>query len=291
MTKSWWQSKRIKQDLIDTIAFLNRARARERFVKDERERLRVYYEMTLKLSRMYKRSSGKSNLSNQASLYEILFRSLDVQLSDQFCESVSMMRFVMMAPALVEPAISDPLMKASRDWMLNKAVEHKKLFIETFTTALIAASEKIAFDKSKRRQVFYKTNKRRVNIVKTLEKVLFDLIEVVLDHPSKNLVIYGSLAPGEVHAHVLRYIKGSWAGATIQGTITNEDKYPVFTWIPAGKEHEVYFFRSDDLPFSWRRIDNFEGGGYIRTWTNARLADGDLVVSNVYHAKHKASSR
>ncbi len=49
-----------------------------------------------------------------------------------------------------------------------------------------------------------------------------------------------------------------------------------------GEEIEGFLFISENLSKHWRILDDFEGEGYERVITQARLGDGSEVVAYIY---------
>ena len=101
------------------------------------------------------------------------------------------------------------------------------------------------------------------------------------------LFVYGTLAPGRVNAHVLAGVPGVWEPATVRGTLYPEGwgaamGYPGLVLEDHGDEVHGLVFRSDVLDRHWARLDEFEGSGYRRVLTHARLHDGSLQAVHVY---------
>jgi gamma-glutamylcyclotransferase (GGCT)/AIG2-like uncharacterized protein YtfP len=100
------------------------------------------------------------------------------------------------------------------------------------------------------------------------------------------LFVYGTLAPGRPNAHVLAPLVGTWAPATVMGTLLPDGwgaamGYPGII-LDGNGVVEGLVFTSDALPRHWARVDDFEGEGYERVLTTATLADGTVVDAYVY---------
>lgn len=98
------------------------------------------------------------------------------------------------------------------------------------------------------------------------------------------LAVYGSLAPGEVNAHVLASLNGSWQPGTVRGVLRQEGwgwtkGFPGLRLDPKAGLVRVMLFHSTELPAHWNRIDEFEGNEYRRVVT--------VVTSGV--VKHHAN--
>ena len=113
--------------------------------------------------------------------------------------------------------------------------------------------------------------------------------DVLLDRPSTRLVVYGSLAPGEVNAHVLEPCTGRWKTGIVRGVVHDRGwesgrGFPALVWDPEADGVEVRVFVSDDLPDRWDRLDAFEGPGYDRILVPVEGLAADVKVCNAYVA-------
>lgn len=103
----------------------------------------------------------------------------------------------------------------------------------------------------------------------------------------EHLFVYGSLAPGQSNAHVLAQVPGDWTPATVTGVLRQEGwgaalGYPGLVLDATGAEVRGMIFSSAQLCEHWERLDAFEGDGYERVVTCARLDDGTAVQAHVY---------
>lgn len=106
----------------------------------------------------------------------------------------------------------------------------------------------------------------------------------------KKLFVYGTLGPGRPNEEVLTSIGGSWEPAVVSGSLRNEGwgskmGYPGIVLADGGEDIEGFLFVSDNLASHWDFLDEFEGKGYERVLTQARLRDGRLVDAYVYALK------
>lgn len=103
----------------------------------------------------------------------------------------------------------------------------------------------------------------------------------------QRLFVYGTLAPGEVNAHVLEPLQGDWQPATVKGSLHPEGwgasyGFPAMRLNPCGEEVSGLIFTAADLHLHWPRLDEFEGPAYRRVITHATMADGSVVDTNIY---------
>lgn len=104
------------------------------------------------------------------------------------------------------------------------------------------------------------------------------------------LFVYGTLAPGRPNAHVLADVPGSWQAATVRGTRVAQGwgaavGYPGLVPSADGGSGDVvhgFVFTSPALHAHWRRLDDFEGEGYVRVTVRATLDTGIVVDTQAY---------
>src|SRR6476620_6813311 len=101
------------------------------------------------------------------------------------------------------------------------------------------------------------------------------------------LFVYGTLAPGRPNAHMLADVPGTWEPASVIGTLIPEGwgaaaGYPGIVLGEEGDEVEGWLFSSESLAEHWVRLDEFEGEGYERVLTTAKLSNSTRVEAGVY---------
>ena len=106
------------------------------------------------------------------------------------------------------------------------------------------------------------------------------------------LFVYGTLAPGKENEHFLKPLLGRWQDAAIKGWhfptgLKPTRGYPV-VYIDDGylgdraENIPGKIFFSRQLNSIWKKLDKFEGEGYTRVITRARLKSGNYVDAYVY---------
>ena len=110
------------------------------------------------------------------------------------------------------------------------------------------------------------------------------------------LFVYGTLAPGRPNEHVLAEVPGTWEPATVKGTLFQEGwgaavGYPGIILDDLGGEVHGFIFSSDELSAHWARLDEFEGDGYERVLTSAKLGDGTVVKAHIYVLNRSSSAQ
>ena len=122
------------------------------------------------------------------------------------------------------------------------------------------------------------------------------LLDELLDHPSRRLAVYGTLAPGEENHHVIVRIQGTWERGWVRGVLGRSGRYPAFLWNPQAKRSPVQVLSSSRFPHHWARLDRFEGAAYRRILVPVTTAGQRVRVANIYegvgctHPADRASS-
>lgn len=102
------------------------------------------------------------------------------------------------------------------------------------------------------------------------------------------LAVYGTLAPGQVHHHVVADLPGSWQDGIVTGMLRQAGRgadfgFPVLQWRAGGPPVTARLFVSDALPDHWARLDAFEGADYVRILVPVHDDVGTLLaVANLY---------
>lgn len=108
------------------------------------------------------------------------------------------------------------------------------------------------------------------------------------------LFVYGTLAPGCPNHHLLQPVPGKWEPATIRGTLTRGGRgsalgYPGVVLDQSDSEVPGYLFSSYRLHHAWKRLDEFEGNGYLRKTVTVTRRDGSRVKAQVYALRGSAA--
>ena len=105
-----------------------------------------------------------------------------------------------------------------------------------------------------------------------------------MDNPETRLIVYGSLAPGEVNAFMLAGLVGEWHPCRIRGRMGTYLGFKSFRYDPQGPEHPAWLLVSAELTGALCDLDAFEGDDYERLIIPARLTGG-WVMAQVYEGK------
>ena len=117
------------------------------------------------------------------------------------------------------------------------------------------------------------------------------------DRPNA-LFVYGTLAPGQVNAHVLASLSGAWTEAQISGSL-HDAGWGAAHGCPGARllDNDIdkitpdphptsvikgALFESADLADFWQKLDDFEGTEYQAEITAAHLVTGEYRRCVVY---------
>ena len=112
------------------------------------------------------------------------------------------------------------------------------------------------------------------------------------------LCVYGTLAPGQVNAHVLAPLSEAWTEAQISGSLNDAGwgaargcqcarlpDYDIDNMTADSHPTSVVngvLFESEELADFWRKLDDFEGIDYRAEVAMARLVTGEYRRYVVY---------
>lgn len=103
--------------------------------------------------------------------------------------------------------------------------------------------------------------------------------------PEHRLIVYGSLAPGEVNNFVVAGLEGTWERCVIRGHMGRIQGFKAFKYDPQGEEFSVWLFTSPLLPEKFPDLDDFEGEEYQRIIIPAQV-DDRVIMAYVYQGKY-----
>ena len=101
------------------------------------------------------------------------------------------------------------------------------------------------------------------------------------------IIVYGSLAPGEMYHFLLADLPGTWEQCVIRGRLGESGGFKAFQYDRVGPEHGAWVFTSRALPEKFPELDHFEGAGYRRLVIPARVGRR-RVLANVYESREFA---
>lgn len=101
------------------------------------------------------------------------------------------------------------------------------------------------------------------------------------------LAVYGSLAPGRRHHDRVAHLGGIWQHGIVRGRVVDRGwsdgwGYPGFIPEPGGSAVEVMVLSTPLLSAAWGALDDFEGAEYRRIVVPVEMADGGVVMAQIY---------
>lgn len=127
-----------------------------------------------------------------------------------------------------------------------------------------------------------KKSQRDLAVLSVSFPVLEALVLRTLDAPNHRLAVYGTLRRGQPN-HAKIEDLGEPLKGSIEGNVTAEFEFPIFSWSLEASRIPVEVYESNQLTsMRWRSLDAFEGGGYRRIYVPVRLANEKHVVATVY---------
>ncbi|MDQ3973018.1 MAG: hypothetical protein M3276_01525 [Actinomycetota bacterium] len=95
------------------------------------------------------------------------------------------------------------------------------------------------------------------------------LLDVVLGHPNRKLLVYGTLAPGRADHSQLAAVDGTWIEITVRGVLGEVEGLPAFRWNPHGKLQQLSCLSPNTFPTTGRSWtvsrEHGIGGSWCRT--------------------------
>jgi gamma-glutamylcyclotransferase (GGCT)/AIG2-like uncharacterized protein YtfP len=104
---------------------------------------------------------------------------------------------------------------------------------------------------------------------------------------TQRLFFYGALAPGRENEHVLGDVPGTWELATVRAGCYSKagvlrPASPASSWTKTDQRSTACCLSSAMLSEYWKRLGHFEGDGYERVLTSARLQSGGTAMAYIY---------
>ncbi len=108
-----------------------------------------------------------------------------------------------------------------------------------------------------------------------------------LFHCSRQLAVYGTLAPGKANQAMLDACPGQWLEGCVRGQLHYAGwgaplGSPAMIWDVRGEPLAVKLLISAHLPDHWTHLDSFEGEQYVRILVPVEDASGIFAVANLY---------
>ncbi len=110
---------------------------------------------------------------------------------------------------------------------------------------------------------------RNDEVCRTINPLLFAILDMILDYPEHRLLTYGTLSPGGSNQHVLEPVNAVTHPARVIGQLRDLGPYKAFVPTDSdrlrdGSRVEAFLHESEALSDYWHVLDDFEGPSYRR---------------------------
>lgn len=174
-------------------------------------------------------------------------------------------------------------------YLSQKNDEVKERVIERVAELLYVVRSNIAHGEKTPYGPDLKKKERDEEVCKVVIPLQRLLLNVLLDYPDRKLVVYGTLAPGNVNHNMLSDIQGAWEDCAVNGHVDEINGLPFFDWQPMGPSIKAQLFISAILPSNWDRLDQFEVSKYKRILIPVKKSHG-ICIANIYVANHHSEA-
>lgn len=242
----------------------------------------------------------------------MIIKGLDAEAHNNFLQSAEIRNFVFFEPQImnhdtlrryqyrpdreIEPQLvkkaseeHHKVVNAYNTYLSQQNDEVKKRVIKRVAELLYIVRSNIAHGEKTPYGPDLKKKERDEEVCKVVIPLQRLLSNVLFDYPERKLVVYGTLAPGNVNNSMLSDIQGGWEVCEVNGRVDEISGLPFFDWQPRGPYIKVQLFISDILQRSWDRLDQFEGSKYKRILIPVTKSDG-IYIANIYVANHHSEA-
>ena len=244
-SQPWWKEE-APRFLNETLSHLNQSRQREEPVdrcedlcKALNKTWNAYYSFRKRHGGLTQKEMDDRKSSDAQAFNELLLTGLEQSLGEQLCGSKSVVSLAEFSPQVMNHEIllrrdydprnvGEDLAKEARD-------EHRQLLSalrryssgqggEEAQKALLKKLEKLLYvircniahsEKTPRGPDIAKNERDRA-VSDLASAVIEDIFDLLLEHPSHRLAVYGTLAPGEPNEAILADINGQWTDGTVR---------------------------------------------------------------------------
>jgi gamma-glutamylcyclotransferase (GGCT)/AIG2-like uncharacterized protein YtfP len=125
---------------------------------------------------------------------------------------------------------------------------------------------------------------RDYSVCEVTAPVVDKILRLLLHHPERRLLTYGTLSPGGANAHMLASISSSPRSVQIKGKIIPKNGLSYYDryYRSADPMISCVLLESDDLPLIWPRLDDFEGTEYQRILVPYLVDENEVGTGYIY---------
>ncbi len=248
-----------------------------------------------KLQMQWLMGQAERHLGELEAFRTMILLGLSSEAQDTLVRSTQVQRLVALDPKIMNDDIATPsslakdaaqvhrkLENAYRDFHANRQGAPQRV-IRQVAELLDLVRSNISDGGTTLYRPYLSKRERDEQLCSCIVPVQELLLDMLLGQPSRKLIAYGSLAPGQPNHSVISDLRGEWQACAIRGTMSHKDEWLVFSWNPAGPQQNASLFTSNELPDYWPRIDQFEGADYRRRLVPAQT-QGCIAIGYAYTA-------
>ena len=306
----WWQQDSLGGDLENCLSHANSVNSSSLRYHDEVECCRDLFDALNNLWSGYRRSTNELASSDHRAFTDMLIKGIPQPRQEWLCTIASAQEFARFEPRILnhDTLRMSPLYKPNQQipssLYTKAALKHRELanamdrcketpsndtqtaLLKKLATMLYVVRSNIAHGEKTPFGPDFKKVERDRHVCCYTRPVLEELLQAILDHPSRRLAVYGSLAPGKANYPVLAGIPGVWQEGFVRGELHDIGSLLALRWRPGGEKIPVKVFMSDALDKQkWSQLDYFEGIRYRRILVPIKMLTGATVVANLYEVQ------
>lgn len=299
---AWWADDRLRLDLADALDHINTARAIDgRIPSAELDACESLFKALNKLMSAFQvaRPRRQAEESDTSALRRLI-GEVPRDEADALWDSGSVKRLIHLEPVIEDhfvlrrylltqdiPPVEREQARAAHERVKRRYsryadrpnAENRRKLGDALAGLLWVVRSNLAHGEKTTAGRDAARNERNRQVSTVTVGVLQALLDTVLDHPNRKLVVYGTLAPGHANHALLGAVEGMWAEVRVRGAIGEVEGLPAFRWDPHGEPQRLQLLESEHLPLYWQKLDRFEGARYQRVLVLYFYPAG---VANVY---------
>jgi len=271
------------------------------------EASRTLFDAMNKIQTEWRLHERDDSLCEVKAFQTMILKGLDAEDHFNFLQSTEVIDFVTFEPQImnhytlmrrryrpdqeIEPTLVRSATEAHKKavnaynaYISNQNDEAEKRMIKRVAELLYIVRSNIAHGEKTPYGPDLKKKERDKKVCKVIIPLQRLLLNLFFDCPERKLVVYGTLAPGNVNHGVLSDISGTWEDCSLRGCIDIINGLPCFNWQTSGPVIKAQLFTSDVLPNKWDKIDSFEGSYYRRILLPVEKSQG-IAIANVFVSK------
>ena len=131
----------------------------------------------------------------------------------------------------------------------------------------------------------YGIDTEKVQRDKTVCEMIFPLLniimDIILDYPSKKLIVYGTLKKGEINQNIINDNKNERKNIKIFGSITFDEGLSYYNYSLANNDISAELIYKEKMELDFDRLSKFEGESYIKILV-PYIIDNEILIGNIF---------